>query len=58
MLSRPHRKSTTAMFLGFENDLSLHILGIDMDCDPARRGGWSTRPSLLYIWGEPSTRQK
>jgi predicted phage baseplate assembly protein len=44
-----------AMYFGFENDLSHHILGFDMDCDPA--GGAGVDPTLPpYVW-EASTGQ-
>lgn len=42
-----------AIYFGFENDLSHHILGFDMDCDPA--GGAGIDPTLPpYLW-EAST---
>jgi predicted phage baseplate assembly protein len=42
-----------AIYFGFENDLSHHILGFDMDCDPA--GGAGIDPTLHpYVW-EAST---
>jgi len=42
-----------ALYFGFENDLSHHILGFDMDFDPA--GGAGIDPTLPpYIW-EAST---
>lgn len=42
-----------ALYFGFENDLSFHILGLDLDCDPA--GGAGIDPSLPpYVW-EAST---
>ncbi len=42
-----------ALYFGFENDLSEHILGIDMDCDPA--GGAGVDPTMPpYEW-EAST---
>jgi predicted phage baseplate assembly protein len=42
-----------AVYFGFENDLSHHILGFDMDCDPA--GGAGIDPTLPpYVW-EAST---
>jgi predicted phage baseplate assembly protein len=38
-----------ALYLGFENDLSRHILGLEMDFDPA--GGAGIDPTLPpYIW--------
>lgn len=45
-----------ALYLGFENDLSHHILGFDMDFDPA--GGAGIDPTLPpYVW-EASTGQQ
>jgi predicted phage baseplate assembly protein len=42
-----------ALYFGFENDLSFHILGFDMDFDPA--GGAGIDPTIPpYIW-EAST---
>lgn len=42
-----------ALYFGFENDLSQHIVGFDMDCDPA--GGAGIDPTLPpYVW-EAST---
>ena len=42
-----------AMYFGFDNDLSNHLLGFEMACDPA--GGAGIDPSLPpYIW-EAST---
>jgi predicted phage baseplate assembly protein len=42
-----------ALYFGFDNDLSLHILGFEMDCDPA--GGAGVDPTLPpYVW-EAST---
>jgi predicted phage baseplate assembly protein len=42
-----------AFYFGFENDLSDHILGLDLDCDPA--GGAGIDPTLPpYVW-ESST---
>ncbi len=44
-----------ALYFGFENDLSNHILGFDMDFDPA--GGAGIDPSIPpYVW-EASTGQ-
>jgi len=38
-----------ALYFGFENDLSFHILGFDMDFDPA--GGAGIDPTMPpYIW--------
>jgi len=38
-----------ALYFGFENDLSHHILGLDMDCDPA--GGAGVDPTVPpYVW--------
>jgi predicted phage baseplate assembly protein len=38
-----------ALYFGFENDLSHHILGFEMDCDPA--GGAGIDPTIPpYIW--------
>ncbi len=38
-----------ALYFGFENDLSQHIVGFDMDCDPA--GGAGIDPTLPpYVW--------
>ena len=38
-----------ALYFGFANDLSHHILGFDMDCDPA--GGAGIDPTLPpYVW--------
>ncbi len=45
-----------AMYFGFESDLSHHILGLDLDCDPA--GGAGIDPTLPpYLW-EASTGDK
>jgi predicted phage baseplate assembly protein len=45
-----------ALYFGFEQDLSHHILGLEMDCDPA--GGAGVDPSLPpYVW-EASTGQQ
>ncbi len=42
-------QSDDALYFGFENDLSYHILGLDMDCDPA--GGAGVDPTVPpYIW--------
>ncbi|MBP8000192.1 MAG: putative baseplate assembly protein [Chloroflexi bacterium] len=42
-----------ALFFGFENDLTNHIIGFDVDCDPA--GGAGIDPTLPpYVW-EAST---
>jgi predicted phage baseplate assembly protein len=44
-----------ALYFGFENDLSNHILGFEMDCDPA--GGTGIDPTIPpYLW-EASTGQ-
>jgi predicted phage baseplate assembly protein len=44
-----------ALYFGFNNDLSNHILGFEMDCDPA--GGTGIDPTLPpYLW-EASTGQ-
>ncbi len=38
-----------ALYFGFETDLSRHILGFDLDCDPA--GGAGIDPTLPpYVW--------
>jgi predicted phage baseplate assembly protein len=38
-----------AMYFGFENNLSHHILALDLDCDPA--GGAGIDPTLPpYVW--------
>jgi predicted phage baseplate assembly protein len=38
-----------ALYFGFNNDLSDHILGLDMDCDPA--GGAGVDPTMPpYTW--------
>jgi predicted phage baseplate assembly protein len=42
-----------ALYFGFENDLSQHILGFEMDCDPA--GGAGIDPSLPPTLWEAST---
>jgi predicted phage baseplate assembly protein len=48
-------KIDDALYFGFENDLSHHILGFEMDFDPA--GGAGVDPTLPpYIW-EASTGQ-
>ena len=42
-----------ALYFGFENDLSRHIVGLDVDCDPA--GGAGIDPTMPpYVW-EAST---
>jgi predicted phage baseplate assembly protein len=42
-----------ALYFGFENDLSHHILGLELECDPA--GGTGIDPSFPpYVW-EAST---
>lgn len=42
-----------ALYFGFENDLSQHIVGFDVDCDPA--GGAGIDPTMPpYVW-EAST---
>ncbi len=48
-----------ALYFGFENQLSHHILGFEMDCDPA--GGAGIDPTLPpYLWeastGDPEKR--
>ncbi len=48
-----------ALYFGFENDLSHHILGLEMDCDPA--GGAGVDPTIPpYLWeassGDPEER--
>jgi predicted phage baseplate assembly protein len=42
-----------ALYFGFEQDLSQHILGFEMDCDPA--GGAGIDPSLPPVVWEAST---
>lgn len=38
-----------ALYFGFDTDLSYHILGFDMDCDPA--GGAGVDPTMPpYLW--------
>ncbi len=48
-----------ALYFGFDNDLSHHVLGIEVDCDPA--GGAGIDPTLPpYVWeasaGDPNER--
>lgn len=46
-----------ALYFGFENDLSHHILGFEMDCDPA--GGTGIDPTLPpYLWEASSGQAK
>ncbi len=46
-------KEGDAFYFGFENDLSNHILGLNLDCDPT--GGSGVDPTLPpYVW-EAST---
>jgi predicted phage baseplate assembly protein len=42
-----------ALYFGFENDLSEHVVGIDLDCDPA--GGAGIDPTLPPLTWEAST---
>ncbi|MFQ5401118.1 MAG: putative baseplate assembly protein [Anaerolineae bacterium] len=52
-LFTPEPQVDDALYFGFENDLSHHVLGFEMDCDPA--GGAGIDPTLPpYIW-EAST---
>lgn len=45
-----------AFYFGFENDLSDHILGFEMDCDPA--GGAGIDPTMPpYLWEASSGQQ-
>ncbi len=49
-------KVDDALYFGFENDLSYHILGFEMDFDPA--GGAGVDPTMPpYVW-EASTGQQ
>ena len=42
-------QTNDALYFGFENDLSMHILGLEMDHDPA--GGAGIDPTLPpYVW--------
>ncbi len=48
-----------ALYFGFDNDLSHHVLGLELDCDPA--GGAGIDPTLPpYVWeassGDPNER--
>jgi predicted phage baseplate assembly protein len=49
----PQPKEDDALYLGFEMNLSHHILGLDLECDPT--GGAGIDPTLPpYVW-EAST---
>jgi predicted phage baseplate assembly protein len=48
-----HPQGGDAFYLGFENDLSHHILGIELECDPA--GGAGIDPTLPPYILEAST---
>lgn len=49
----PQPQGEDALYFGFENDLSHHILGLELECDPA--GGAGIDPTLPpYVW-EAST---
>lgn len=55
----PQPELDDALYFGFENDLSRHILGFEMDFDPA--GGAGIDPTLPpYVWeastGDPDAR--
>jgi predicted phage baseplate assembly protein len=55
----PQPEIDDALYFGFENDLSHHILGFEMDFDPA--GGAGVDPTLPpYVWeastGDPDAR--
>lgn len=55
----PQPELDDALYFGFENDLSRHILGLEMDFDPA--GGAGIDPTLPpYVWeastGDPDAR--
>lgn len=52
----PVPQGDDALYFGFESDLSHHILGLEMECDPA--GGAGIVPALPpYVW-EASTGDK